>query len=84
VQQQHCIIDLTIGTTMRASERAIVQVQGGQGVTVAEEEMRRRKGAFFRLCRSGICSLASRGMRPEQAGEEKNGNPKYGLCGKET
>jgi len=34
-------------------------VQGGQGVTIAEEEMRRRKGAFRRLCPPGIYSLGS-------------------------
>ena len=60
-----------------------MQVQGRQGLTVVEEEMRRRKGAFFCPCRPRICSLGSRGVRPEQAGEEKNHNPKCGLCGKE-
>jgi len=59
VQQQHCIVDVTVGTTMRASEGAIVQVQGAQGLTVAEEEIRRRKGAFFRLRRPGIGSPGS-------------------------
>ncbi len=83
MQQQHCVIDVTVGTTMRASEGAIVQVQGRQGLTVVEEEMRCRKGAFFRPCRPRICSLGRCRVRPEQAGEEKNGNPKCGLCGKE-
>jgi hypothetical protein len=68
---------------MRDSEGAIVQVQGGQGLTVAEVEMRCRKGAFFRPCCPRIYSLGSRAMRPDQTGEEKNGNPKCGLCGKE-
>jgi len=67
VQQQHGIIDATVGTMMRASEGAIVQVQGVQGLTVAKEEMRRRKSAFFRLCFPSICSLGSRGVRPERA-----------------
>src|ERR1700735_4861713 len=44
---------------MRASEGAIVQVQGRQGLTVAEAKMRRCKGAVFRLSRPVICSLGS-------------------------
>ena len=74
---------MTVGATMRASEGAIVQVQGGQDLTVVEEEMRCRKGALFRPCRPRICSLGNRGARPEQASEEKKGNPKCGLYGKE-